>query len=1026
MSNFPYDLDSNLEIPRVDNNITEVSADAINAIRDAIFAIEKALGINIQGNLSDLATRINSVIDASGGIKTSALSEKGLVTLPIGDAQVGSNAGVQESKLDLDYATTYLNNRISSLQTDLSSVSGSIDSFLTSFTNHYSGVTNKHDGYQIVMNDPTRNGYGTNVENAIHGLDNEFVDHINSTSAHTAYNIPVDNNFRGVSANNVQEALQELSYTNPGVSDHLDKAHSNAILINRRQEVSNVSNIAETTMASTIYQTNTSLSNNMLQVMRPNTARVIGDFIDFGALDSSTAKTLRIYAGGVNRSSIDVDISSIIPTSSTDEIVEKINGVLHSNSNHYPASAYNVNGRLVISHNIPGWEYTIEVLSTATNSAHTALGMSSLADNEYSWADGYCSSYIGGKRVDDFKSLINMVYDHSSAVDLNLITPGDDLRAYGELDVDNNKFYLCNVTNHSVDSSYNGTYYIIGYYGTTGFYLNSDIAQGEFDLEVVADSVSFADSGQGKVFDIFAEHSVDGYGIINGYERIAYNTHTGIDIKSVSNGFPTNNVQWNVTDRQYVKLIEDGESGTQVNIPTGFTGELRVFAPDNVNSVLMEVTGTPATTATHNISVTNFAETDDKMYVSSVHYSGNFGSTKLKYVTDKRKIGGTVENQYQDKLSRIPLAEALGDLRNNGVIRGFNVISNTSSSIRIRGGRALIEGNIIDVKTKDITIDRFTGDKRLLLLDESGNFKTADIDAGGYDESEFIVSDSYGDIRNVCLIADFGTTSTALNGTFTDRRLIISKIDKRLYDVENKLNKRIDNLFNATTGSMWAFTLKRSSDAYGEYLAEINLSTNPNFNYLDDPGFAGGGSGGTTRRFELSNSDGYVTSVFQSPAQTYINIMCQLSYGSHGNGAFGTSGDVSVYIGFNVTTGTLEYYEGDPEKEHFVSDTDTIEQYVRVKTINTTVFPTTDVSENYVVSIPTEYFSNLDNNQCFDILPRIKITGANFIDGGVSGDPDPYIKLGLIRIIGSTYNIAASISGESSDEPLAVTVGGIL
>jgi hypothetical protein len=813
--------------------------------------------------------------------------------------------------------------------------------------------------------------------------------------------------------------LQELSYVDPGIIEHSDQAHDNAIIINRRSETL-PANINETTLASTVYQTDPLLANNILQVMRPNTARIMGDRIDFGALDTTTADTLRIHAHGLGLAYTDIDLSAAIPTDDTDTIVRTINSDLHAGTSHYPCSAYNVDGRLVIAHNIPGWENTIEVLSTPANSAHTALGFSDYADSEYDWADGYCSAYVGGERLEDLKPLITIRYDHTTAVDLNLISPElEDLQAYG-LTLGNEGLYLCNITNHDTDSE-NGTYYIIGYSGDSAFYLNADIAQGEFDLEVVADSVSFEDNAQGQIYDIFAEYDADGYGIITKSLKASYNTHSNVDIKSLSPDFPTSVVNWRVEDAEYVTFIDATESGTAVYAPSGYTGELKVYAPDNINSALVQVTGTPAGTATHSMTVSAFAGTDDRLYLSSAHYSGNFGSTLVRYPIDKRKIGGTVENQYQDRLVRVPLDEALGELRNNGVIRGFDVISNTGTTIRVRGGRALIEGKLVDVETKNVTIDSFTSAKRLLLLDENGHYRAVNIDAGGYNESEFIVSDSYGDLRNVAVICDFGTTATALDNTFTDRRLMVNKIDKRLYDVERGLNQRIDNLFSSVGGSMWAFSLARSTDAYGEYLGEIDLAGNAGMAEVDEVGFVGGDALITTRRWEIINSDAYGLSLFQSPGQTHLNLMLQLNYGANGPLAFGTSGEVNIYCGLDCVTGmTIRPHESSSRLVHS-------EQYVRVRTIDTTVFPISDVAESYVISIPTSNFSNLVNNICFDALPRIRISGCDQIDGGVNGDPAPLIQVGLVRIIGSSYSIAGTLlESDGSATALAASVGEIL
>ena len=37
MSVFPNEIDSDVEIPRIDNNVSEIGADTINSLRDAVF-----------------------------------------------------------------------------------------------------------------------------------------------------------------------------------------------------------------------------------------------------------------------------------------------------------------------------------------------------------------------------------------------------------------------------------------------------------------------------------------------------------------------------------------------------------------------------------------------------------------------------------------------------------------------------------------------------------------------------------------------------------------------------------------------------------------------------------------------------------------------------------------------------------------------------------------------------------------------------------------------------------------------------
>ena len=108
MSVYPFALDSDETIIRIDDNITELGGDAINQLRDAVFAMQGELGIGLKGSLNTLADRLAVSLNANGTIKQSALAAVGLVTLPIVDNQVASNAGIKEYKLALDHKTSDL------------------------------------------------------------------------------------------------------------------------------------------------------------------------------------------------------------------------------------------------------------------------------------------------------------------------------------------------------------------------------------------------------------------------------------------------------------------------------------------------------------------------------------------------------------------------------------------------------------------------------------------------------------------------------------------------------------------------------------------------------------------------------------------------------------------------------------------------------------------------------------------------------------------------------------------------------
>jgi hypothetical protein len=1015
---YPNKLDSDLELPRVDDNVTEIGGDSINSLRDAIVAIETAVGISPQGNKESLAERVGVAIDSNGNIKASALSSVGLVTLPITNAQISSAAAIQESKLNLDFGTTFLKGRVDSNVTDIAAANVAFNAFVADTLLHFSGNLNRHDGYQIDLDSAIRGA--TNVETALHTVDNEFVDHRNMpVAAHNASAIFVDStNFTQISADDVQEALGKLDAVDPGVNDHQDVGHDTAVALNKKAEQGTNGNLVNTTLASTVYQTETALATNILQVMRPNVARVTSNALNLGGLQAGARDKLRIQAGGMDRSVLDVDLNaapSIIPTSSLDDVVEKINSQAALAANHYPISAYNVDGRLVIAHNIPGEEFTVEILSTVSQSAHAELGFSGLTSTVFNWAGRNHAAYVGGRKITDTKPFLKVRYVHSSG-NLDEISPqADDLIQLFNAATSNEARILCNITNHSVTGGdNNGTYYITGFTNSNEtMILNTNIPFGTFDIEVPADSVNFNSTGRGQVFDIFLdnildEDGYDGYGIVTKSRSVEYNTIAGINLVSVSKTFPTSSVQWRVTNNDELQVLRAGEAGTGVTIPSGFVGPLKAFAPDNTNSALFEVTAN-VSSSTQAATPTAFAGTDNRLYLSSVHYEGNFGANVVNFITDKRQLGTSPETEFTDKLAPASLTDALSDLRNNGVVRGFEVISSTSTTIRLRGGRALVDGNVLDVETQTITIDTFDGDNRLLALDVEGKYRTFGRTEAGFSFAELTAGDSYGDIRGITPILEFGTTLSALAGTFDDRRLLISNIDKRLLDAETSLNNRIDSLESSVGGIQWGFTERLTTEPPGEFAADIQVSSNPGFRSLEEPGFSGNQ---TTRRFEFFDTSIDAYGLFKPVGMTHINVMAQVEYSdATGTVPFGATGLATVDIGINIITGT--------------GNDGYTENYATVKTIQSTVFPSNFVTEQYVSSIPISTLT-LSNNTIFDIVPRIRITGSTNINGGGLGSA-PRIKFGKIRVITSSYSVAGSIlNQDGTSVPLAATVGNIL
>lgn len=1002
---YPNDLDTDLELPIVDNNITEIGGEAINSLRGAIIAIENAIGVNPQGNTNDLATRINNVIDSNGNIKPSALQNIGIVSLPISNSQIGTNAGIEESKLDLDFGTSELNSRISSVNTDISALQSALASVSNQDALHFAGSSNRHDGYDIDLTTSIRGA--SDLESAINLVNNAFEDHVGNTiSAHAASAISLSNEFRNISATNVQDAIGELdNISAASLTQHQDELRATSITITDKGKQDEQGNLKETLFASTIFQTNTNSATNILQVMRPNVARITGTVPNLRALDISSARNFRIEAGGMDRSAIDINLSSIIPTQNIDDVVFVIN--TQCADQHYPISAYNTDGKLTIAHNIPGEEFTIQVKDDVSLSAHSALGFSDITSTIFEWAGNNYSAFINGNRITDIKSFIKISYTHSSG---NTISPSlGNLSSLG-MSIDSSGRILCHITNHSSNSTNNGTYYITSFPDNESFTLSEDIDAGSFNLEVPADAVNFNNATNGQIFDIFAENDEDGYCIITKTKRVEYGKLSGVNLASISENFSTNAVDWQITDSNEIQFIGNDNDGVSVDIPVGFIGQLKVYAPDNVGSAIFEITGNPAS-GSRSVVVSEFSGSNNKLYLSSVHYSGNFGLATLKFITDKRNFGGSPENFTNNIFVKEKLEEITDDLRSNGVVRGLDLISNTSSDLLIRGGRAYVDGRRVDVDTQTITVQDFSAATQLLLLDRNGAFFIKNEFDSGFTFDELIAGDSYGDNRGYATILEFETDGSIIDGYVIDRRLLIGNIDKRLDDNVNAINNRIDQVQSTIAGSFWGQVQTSTTD--NALVSSIGVSSNSSFTALDETGFSSGNNLITTRRFEFSSSSVYKNDVFGAIGLTHINIFAELRYTGATTGPFGTSGKLEVYIGTGATLGL----SGDQE---------TYEDYALVKTIDNDVLPSNTVIERYVSSIPVSNLTSLDNT-IFDILPRVKITGSIFADGGDGGDVSPKIDFYNIRLVISSYSIAGNILQEDgTTQSLATTIGNIL
>jgi len=177
MSNFPSSIDDDSTIPSVYDNITEIGSEAINALKEAVINIEEEIGLTASGSLSNLSDRINVSLNPDGTINPSALTSLGLVTLPIDNTQIATNAAILESKLDLDHNTQDLYNMIINLGLDSGTALNWINLNSSKITTHINGTAFNHYSDKILV-----------AENSSDYLQNKFESNRDNTNLYTLLN----------------------------------------------------------------------------------------------------------------------------------------------------------------------------------------------------------------------------------------------------------------------------------------------------------------------------------------------------------------------------------------------------------------------------------------------------------------------------------------------------------------------------------------------------------------------------------------------------------------------------------------------------------------------------------------------------------------------------------------------------------------------------------------------------------------------------------------------------------------------
>lgn len=264
---FPNDFDDDTTLPFVNDNITEIGGEAINALRGAVFAIEQNIGLGAQGSTASISERFGVSFFPDGSLKPSAITSLGLVTLPITEGQIADWAAIPERKLVLDHRTQDLFNYIQDLSNDVNTAVGWISSTGVKLEPHLAGALYKHSLSHINVSTSTNDF-----------LLNHFRLLRNNTNAYTLINDMNDELLSHQWADGSPLAQSGLIITNDGSTYSSEYAHTaSGIFLN-------------TSRFSTIPQT-------------AEDVQAFAEFIDSTSIFLLGTRMQNLYSNGISRES---------------------------------------------------------------------------------------------------------------------------------------------------------------------------------------------------------------------------------------------------------------------------------------------------------------------------------------------------------------------------------------------------------------------------------------------------------------------------------------------------------------------------------------------------------------------------------------------------------------------------------------------------------------------------------------------------------------------------------------------------
>lgn len=781
MSNYPSDFDNDATIPSVIDGSSEYNAETFNRLKEAIIAIQTAIGVDPQGSLSSLVERIATSINSDGTLKSSALLAAGLISLPITNSQIGSSAAIEESKLDLDFATQTLKDLITSNSISISALQDAVIGLLGDFASHVDGEDFNHDGYSIFLDN---NEVGspswligfdaTTVSAAFAAITLDYDNHksVDAISAHLAKNIGIDP-LVSVQADNVQEALEGLEdYRAAELISHRDSLHANGIsnwenntagwntnlqkfsgnitttsesvftlpasvstygvvagdvlviddvgytivrvgpftgwgaiptLSSDQIEIagsltegatigcsifgkSSVSNL-RVALSSAVFPGNSTMDSIVLA--KPNAAKLVSlgifpqlvgtsDFLELEVNYYSQTKTITLDNLSYSRDGL-----SPISKVTLKTIADRINWeIANGSAIGAPVLAYVIGNELALVHNFSDNKNCSlkivdgdgEIKRAFQNASHFDVEVIPTISNVF-WVDG--------REHTDFKVLLNSSVTISSDT---ISVSGSDFQALGI-----KAGMLAHLTEASVATEAGS--YLITAVGTDTFSISSSLTSTTGSLRVDSSSVSlasFSGAAVSSIANVFLDKDANtGISLRGKYS----DSISGVKILSIGDSFKsgTNTLTVTADGTDRIFSLSSNVDQQKVTVAETFVGILKIFNSTNIDFIEVETNGAIGTGSTV-LTTFNPIDEEDLFEVCQLRISSLF----VDYISDTRLFGSIGLDEIREDVVQYFIETPLVELRSNGAIRGFGILTDNIDLSLVEGYGAGVRGILLD------------------------------------------------------------------------------------------------------------------------------------------------------------------------------------------------------------------------------------------------------------------------------------------------------------------------------------------